>query len=195
VLGLAIVVVLALAGCGKSSKESAPVVSSASNGAPLAAAVGAGTSTSRFIDPLTLPTNGTYTVLLDPVQDTVVTNVEARLWTVPADVTGTIATNGAPLAVSTTTPGQAAYVTFTGAASQTVTITYSNVSYQAGSLTSNCCVFTTSVRKPDATLLGGTTTVSASGVTLMKTLPAAGTYTLAIDPNLDAVASVAVSIS
>jgi len=45
---------------------------------------------------------------------------------VPADVTGSLTINGAALTVTTTAPGQQAYLTFAGTANQNVTLRASN---------------------------------------------------------------------
>jgi hypothetical protein len=165
------------------------------NGTVLVASTSVGTSAARFFDAVALPVNGTYTVLLSPQKDTVVSSITAKLWTVPTDLAFSGSVGGGGVAVSTTTPGQNATLTFSGTAGQSVTIAFSGVSVGPGSLAPASAVLKASVRKPDATTLVSPTSVGTSGKSIPATLPANGTYTLVIDPQFDAVANATVTIT
>jgi hypothetical protein len=95
-----------------------------------------------FIEPQTLPTDGTYTILVDP-QSADVGSIDVQVYLVPNDATGTIS-SGTPVTVPTTMPGQNAVYTFTGSSTQRVSLNLSNVSYGSAKV---------SILKPDLTKL------------------------------------------
>jgi large repetitive protein len=102
-----------------------------------------------------------------------------KLYAVPADTSASIVPGGAAVTVMTTTPGQNAKVTFTGAGGQRVFLKLSGVTI-AGS---TCCSAKVSILKPDGTALVAATNVGTSGGFLdTKSLPVAGTYTILVDP-------------
>src|SRR5207247_2468297 len=73
-----------------------------------------------FLDPVSLATTGTYTVMVDP--DTTNTGVASvTLYDVPADSTGSVAINGAATPVALAT-GQNGSLTFAGNQNQQVTV-------------------------------------------------------------------------
>ncbi len=128
---------------------------------------------SPFMDVQTLPVAGAYTVFVDPSSANT-GNVTLRLYTVPADVTGTITAGGVPITVSTTVPGQNAQLTFSGTVNQHVSVSVSGGSYSS-------CLLT--VKKPDGNALGATGGCSGATSFLdVPLLPVAGTYTLLVDP-------------
>ena len=57
-----------------------------------------------FVDPVTLPETGTYTIVVDP-PTTYVGSLTLAAWLVPADVTDSVAIGGSN-SVSVSTPGQ-----------------------------------------------------------------------------------------
>ena len=124
-----------------------------------------------FVDPVVLPTGGTYTVLIDPA-NAAVGSLTATLYDVPPDVSGTISVGGPAVHVTPTVPGQNVKLTFDGAAGQAVTVTLSAATIQSG---------TVSILRP-----GGAPVALkfffAPGGTLTATLPATGSYTLLVDP-------------
>ena len=129
-----------------------------------------------FVDLQTLPVAGTYKIFVDP-QNTTTGNVDVTLYTVPADVSSTIASNGSPVSVATTTPGQNAKLTFSGTAGQTVTVTLSNVT-----IGSDCC---SSVGVYVKTAAGATVANSffgTNGGSFQAVLPSTATYTIFVDP-------------
>jgi len=95
-------------------------------GAPLSlGSTGVGTG-GGFIDTITLPVTGTYSITIDP--DTSVTGqMTLTLYDVPANPTASITIGGSPVTVTTTTPGQNAKLTFNGTAGQRVNLQMSGV--------------------------------------------------------------------
>lgn len=95
------------------------------------------------------------------------------LYDVPPDVTATASPGGPSVAVTVTTPGQDAHVTFAGVAGARVGVRVSNVS-------ANTYV---SLLAPDGSSLARNVLVGAAGGFLdTETLPATGTYELLVDP-------------
>ncbi|KAF0190265.1 MAG: protein containing ipt/tig domains (cell surface receptor), partial [Gammaproteobacteria bacterium] len=72
-----------------------------------------------FMEPLTLPAGGTYTIMVGFAGTNVGTGT-FTLYTVPPDLTATIAANATPVALTTTAAGQNMSLTFTGTAGQRV---------------------------------------------------------------------------
>jgi hypothetical protein len=132
----------------------------------------ASTAIGGFIDTLTLPVNGTYTVLVDPALDSL-NSVTVTLYDVPADVTGTISIGGSAVPVNITTPGQNGLLTFSGTAGQRVSLTM-----VAGALTSG----TATIRKPDASTLASGSFGNGTSLVEPATLPTTGTYSIFVDP-------------
>jgi hypothetical protein len=126
-----------------------------------------------FIEPQTLPANGTYTILVDP-QLADVGSLDVQLYTVPNDVTGTI-TSGTPLTATTTIPGQNAVYTFTGSSTQRVSLNLSNVTYGSAKV---------SILKPDLTQLAPPLFVPNTFGNFVEPikLPVNGTYRVKVDP-------------
>ena len=134
------------------------------DGSPLASTCGG-----YFLDVQTLPTTGTYTILVDPL-NAITLSTTLTLYTVPADVTGAIVPGGAAVTVTTTVPGQNGRLTFSGTTGQKISLGQSGY---------NCFSSTTTIQKPD-----GSTLVSTCGGNFLdvQTLPTTGTYTLLVDP-------------
>jgi hypothetical protein len=126
----------------------------------------------NFLDVLTLPSTGTYTILLDPVlNDTGATTL--TLYNVPADVTGSL-TSGNSLGVNITTPGQNANLTFAATAGQQLSVDLTGSTIQGMGV---------AVSRPDGTALVQPL-IASTGETFIDstTIPVTGTYTLLIDP-------------
>jgi len=135
-----------------------------------------------FIDSMTLPVTGTYTLLIDP-QGTNTGSVTASL-SVFNDVTGPI-TPGTPINLTTGSPGQNARYTFSATAGQQASVSLSHSTYTGG------CVGT-SILKPD----GGTlSSICNTGFLDSTTLPVDGTYTVLIDPQGTSTGSATVLLS
>jgi hypothetical protein len=151
----------------------------------LATPITIGPGVDGFTGPKTLPADGVYTVLSDPhLADT--GSLDVTLYTVPADVTGTI-TPGTPLTVPTMMPGQNALFTFTGAANQRVSLNLTNVTYGSAKV---------SILKPDLTELTTPLFVPNTVGNFQEPvkLPVSGTYTVKVDPQGAATGSVDVSL-
>ena len=128
-----------------------------------------GVSTSGGAVDATLPSTGTYALLLDPA----IVNTGNATLTLSEEVTGTIAIGGAAVPVSITRPGQRARLTFSGTAGQRVSAGMSGVTISSSNL---------SFVNPDGTTLATTIGVSTSGGAVDATLPSTGTYALLLDP-------------
>ena len=125
-----------------------------------------------FIDTRTLPMTGTYTILIDPYS-TNTGNITLTLYDLPADVSSTITAGGSAVSATITTPGQNGALTFTGTLNQRVSLHLTNVTAYSY----------VSIRNPDGTTLAGPTWTGASAFFDTLTLPAAGTYTIFVDPS------------
>ena len=96
-----------------------------------------------FVDTLTLPVTGTYTIVIDP-DSTFTGTMNLTLHNVPANVTGALTAGCPAITVNTTTPGQNASLIFTGTAGQRISLDLTDVTLTNSALT---------VRKPDGTTL------------------------------------------
>ena len=138
-----------------------------------------------FLDTRTLPSAGTYTILIDP-QGVATGSLTVNAYDVPADSGGAITAGGAAAASTAATPGQNARFTFDGAPGQRISIKLSSVTISSSYI---------SILKPDGTALGGNTYVGTAGAFVdTRTLPAAGGYTILIDPQGAATGSVTVTL-
>jgi hypothetical protein len=72
---------------------------------------------------VTLPISDSYAILVDPTPPG---DITLTLYDVPPDVQGSLTVNGSALTVTTTAPGQQAYLTFPGTSGQSVTLRASN---------------------------------------------------------------------
>jgi hypothetical protein len=143
-----------------------------------------------FVDAKTLPVTGKYRIFLDP-QSAATGSATVALYDVPPDATGWVAVGGAATTVSLGTPGQNARLTFTGTASQRVTLRLTGVSIG----TSCCSSALVSVLNPSGTTLLAPTYFGTNGKTAALTLGSTGTYTIVIDPQSSATGSVSVSLT
>jgi acetyltransferase-like isoleucine patch superfamily enzyme len=131
-----------------------------------------------FMEPVTTPVNGTYTIVLDG-QSTYKGKATVALWTVAADQTGATTPGGAPVTLALPNPGQNGTVTFSATLAQQVSLKLSGVTMNGNALNSA----RVSVLKPDATVLVANSNFGSSGSFLEPfTIPATGTYTVKIDP-------------
>ena len=124
-----------------------------------------------FIDPVTLPAAGTYTVLVDP-QYIYTGSVTLRLYDVPADPAGTIA-QGSPVTPIIEAPGQKARYTFTGTQGQRVSLQMTD-----GSI--NCV--NVGIAPPGSSDPAVSVNACPNGFLEPYELPANGTYTVIVDP-------------
>ncbi len=139
-------------------------------GSPVAICGGGG-----FLDQQELPTDGTFTVLVNPDGATT-GGATLTLYTV-ADVTGAIIPGGPPVSVKITTPGQNGRYTFAGTSGQTVTV-------QASKATFEGCGTTITILKPDESPLGSPKAICGGAAALDPLrLPTSGTYTILVNPD------------
>jgi hypothetical protein len=124
------------------------------------------------VDPTTsLPTSGTYTVVVDPAG----LSTGNMTLTLTSPLTGTVTLDGASLPISLTKPGQTARYTFSGTSGQWVSIGFTSVTIAFSTVT---------LLKPDgATLASNTIGTAGGGLEPPSTLPTTGTYTIVVDPS------------
>lgn len=125
--------------------------------------------TDAFIDPVTLPTTGTYTIVYDPYRASTGT-MTLTLYDVPPDVSGSITIGGPAVTQSNSVAGQNIGLTFAGTAGQKVSV-FNNGNMPGVLL----------IRKPDGTNLVSMNSGS-TGFLDAATLPVSGSYTLYYDP-------------
>jgi predicted enzyme related to lactoylglutathione lyase len=125
-----------------------------------------------FVDPQQLPATGTYTLVVDPSGGGI-GPVNVTLYSV-TDTTQSITIGGASVVSPIGTPGQVARLTFSGTASQRVSV--NSVS------TFNSC-WTLQILKPDATQLSSTFSCGSTIFVEPQQLPTTGTYTIVLDPS------------
>jgi subtilisin family serine protease/uncharacterized protein YhfF len=143
-----------------------------------------------FLDTRTLPTDGTYAIVLDP-QSNAVGAATVTLYDVPPDATAAIVPGGASASVTTTVPGQDAALAFEGVAGRRISLKLTNVTIGSSGSTSA----KVSVLRPDgATLVAPTYFGTNGGFVDVKSLPATGTYTIVLDAQSNAVGSATVTL-
>jgi hypothetical protein len=127
-----------------------------------------------FFDTKTLPTTGTYKILIDP-QGTRTGTAQLLLYSVPADAAATLGSN----TTVTLSPGQNAYASFTVTAGQTATITPA----AGGAILSARAAIVKSDKKTE---VGYAYWDQTGGDPVVGTSLPAGTYYLFLDPIGDA---------
>ena len=140
-----------------------------------------------FQDPRTLPSNGTYTVTIDP-QGASTGSVTLTFYDVPADATGSSSVN-------VTVPGQNGTITLSGqtAGAHTVSVT-TNVPPPTGQTQSvSLTVYQGTVL--DFAHQVGFGTAGPDGNSFGVNFPSGGTYTIVVDPFGPATGTVSVSVS
>ena len=145
-----------------------------------------------FLDPIALPLAGTYTIKVDPIGANT-GSMNINIYQVPNNITQTTtpAANPTPVTVTNTTPGQNMNVAFTGALNQRILIDLTNVTIGSSALSGT----QVSLVRPNGTALGSTINVGTNGGYIDTiTLPAAGTYTIKINPQGANTGSMTVSV-
>ncbi len=139
--------------------------------------VSTGTSPS-FLDTLTLPVAGTYTVLVDPDKE----NTGSLTVTLhdAADVPMSIVPGGSAVVATTTTPGQRVVASFTASATQRVSLKLSNLSVGTGL----GCKGSVSIVDSNQTVLRQNTCLVVTSDAFLDVTDAlaAGTYAVIFDP-------------
>lgn len=141
-----------------------------------------------FVDTLTLPLTGTYTILVDPDASNT-GHATLTLHEVPANFSGTLTLNNpTPLPVPITTPGQNAVLTFSATAGQKVTVKVTN---------NTICQIEVVLYSPSGTSLTSVYKTSCTGSFNLpqKTAPTTGTYTVFIDPKQALTGSLSVRVT
>lgn len=126
-----------------------------------------------ILEPVTIPTTGTYAIRFDPAGDAT-GQVRLRMSFI-TDITGTIMLNGPEIVTTVTQPGSEADYMFTAPAGQKVTLDISGSTFPDG-----CGVFKIVDPKGFAIAVG--CTGNGAGGIAPITLPDTGTYTVRVDP-------------
>jgi RHS repeat-associated protein len=138
----------------------------------------------ELVDTMTAATAGLWSVTIDPKVGAS-SGVTLRLIAVPADVVKTTTVGGAAVNVATTA-GQSGRITFTGAANQKIKATITAETYPSGSGHME-------LLNAAGTKLTSTSLTATAALTF--TLPAAGTYTILIDPAFADTGSATVTVA
>ena len=147
-----------------------------------------------IIDTVTLPVNGTYTLIADP-ERTQIGSATFTLYDVPADPSPELdlATDGVAYTFSTTDPGQNATPTFDGIAGQDIVVKFTGNTFAGGSCSSGVGAL---LLKPDGTTLASRPYICSSADVLGPVaLPEDGVYTLVVDPVRVNVGSITATVS
>ncbi|SBT46045.1 pre-peptidase C-terminal domain-containing protein [Micromonospora narathiwatensis] len=142
--------------------------------------------TACFLDTTVLPTDGTYTIVVDP-QSTATGAITVQVYDVPPDATVSTTPGGDPVTVTTTVPGQNSVVSFPGTAGQRVLVHLTAGTY--GTYNASAIV-----RKPDGSNLTGSVYCGGSCVFDSTVLPADGTYTILVNPDTSYVGAVTAQV-
>ncbi|MFL5962932.1 MAG: hypothetical protein ACJ757_08595 [Gaiellaceae bacterium] len=152
------------------------------------------------IDKVTLPVNGTYTLVMIPLA-TQTGSVTVTLYDVPPDASASVVPAsgaGSATSLTTTTPGQNLAVSFSGTPGQRIFAQFSNNTINTGLSQARAYI-----RSPDGSSLplGSQIDSSAYGgvyfynsVIDSVVLPASGTYTVVADPMRTQTGSVTVTL-
>jgi RHS repeat-associated protein len=128
----------------------------------------------KFIDTVTLPTTGTYTIYIDPY-GSATGSMTLTLYDVPADAGGTITPGGASVTATTTVPGQNAVETWSGTQGDRVSLNATNITLNSG-------YEIVKILKPDGSTLASSGATSSHYFFDTMTLPTTGTYKVLVDP-------------
>lgn len=133
--------------------------------------------------PSTLPTTGTYTIVVDPSG----TNTGTITLKLMSYLSGTLNLDGAATTSTISIVGQNAQYTFSGTAGQWVSLGMTNVTIASSTI---------AFWKPDGTQLASTS-VSTSGGSLdpFTALPTTGTYTVTVNPSAANTGTITLTLS
>ncbi len=134
------------------------------------AATTVGTAGGGLEPPSTIPTTGTYTIVVDPAG----TNTGNITLTLMSYLSGTLNLDGTATVSTISTVGQNARYTFTGTAGQWVSLGMTSVTITSSTVT---------LWKPDGTQLASASVGTTGGsLDLSTALPTTGTYTVTVNP-------------
>jgi hypothetical protein len=142
--------------------------------------------TSWFVDPVSLPSDGDYTIVIDPEASST-GSVSVQLDTVPADVVVSALVGGEPVTVSTSVPGQNGQVVFAGVAGQKIAISLADSTFGSTGTW-------VQMLGPDGSELTRAWLSETSLLVSAVTLPFDGDYTIAIDPGASVTGSASVRL-
>jgi len=137
--------------------------------------------TTWFIDTLTLPRTGTYSITISSSN---AGSVNVSVFSATASA-GTISVGGPPVVVTASVPGQDGYLVFSGTAGQQISLNWFNS-------TLDCP--TVSILKPDGSTLASNNWCGSSSFIDVQTLPTTGSYTIFIDTN-DRAGSISIQLN
>ncbi|MGH2757276.1 MAG: IPT/TIG domain-containing protein, partial [Actinomycetota bacterium] len=135
-----------------------------------------GTGSGYFDLSSAIATAGTYMVSIDPSGTSTGGAVTLGLDALPADVTGTIAIDGAAQNITTTTPGQNGSLTFEGTAGQRISVNVTKTSAARAVV---------SIKNPDGTTLASMAGTHGDGFIDPVNLAQTGTYSIFFDGYLN----------
>lgn len=127
--------------------------------------------TGGYLDAVTLPSTGTYTIFINPSLE----SVGSMDWTLydASEVTGTIAPGGAAVVATNTVPGQNVRLTFSGTPGQKVSLLVSNITTPS---------HTVAIYNPDGSTLASVAFNQTGTFIDTKTLSSIGTYGIVFNP-------------
>lgn len=139
----------------------------------------------RVFGPYTLAQTGTYTLKIKP-ESGGIGSLTLQLYNVPANISGTLPSDGTPTTLAIGIPGQGATYSFSGSAGQTITLAQSSDSFSA--------TLDFVLRNPDGTSL---VSFSAYGNSSHGpyTLQQSGTYTVQLSPEQATTGSVILTLT
>lgn len=131
----------------------------------------------------TLPTTGTYTIVVDPAG----TNTGTITLTLMSYLSDTLTLNGTATTTTITPIGRNALYTFTGTAGQWISLGMTGVTIPSSTVT---------LWKPDGTQLAATTVGTSGGSLDAPTvLPTTGTYTVTVNPSVQYTGNITLTLS
>jgi YD repeat-containing protein len=142
---------------------------------------------SAFLEPVALPADGSYVVVVNP--ETWYTGTATVLLSAVTDFSGTITPNGPSVPLSLATPGQTARLSFSGISGRKVTATATVTSGAFG------CVWYVRILNATNGVLGETGSCNANATRGPLTLPATGSYTVVVDPGEGATGNATVTLT
>ncbi|WP_174993899.1 IPT/TIG domain-containing protein [Burkholderia arboris] len=133
-------------------------------------------NTSFFSGVITLPSSGTYSILLAPASTTV-GSATFKLYTVPPDTTGTIVANGTPIGIVVSAPGQKGSLTFSASTGDRISLNVSPDSSMAQACQG------VAVTNPDGSTVTSTNVCFSGFFSGAITLAQTGTYKIQLTPS------------